>query len=88
MATRRGFPVVMKHRVAYALAAVAHGGRDDAHMPDWNLLVADFRKTTQEQFDAWIPPPPTAPTGSSMARSMPLKGTRPVKSWRPTTRPI
>ena len=25
-------------------------------MPDWCLGVADFPKTTQEQFDAWIPP--------------------------------
>ena len=42
----------MKNRIAYALAAFAHGGRDDAHMPDWSQGVADLPKTSQEQFDA------------------------------------
>ena len=52
MATRHEFPAAMKNRIAYALAAFAHGARDDAHMPDWSLGVADFPKTTQEKFDA------------------------------------
>ena len=56
LATRMGFPVEMKNRIALAFAALALGGRDTNHMPDYCLGVADFPKTTQEQFDAWIPP--------------------------------
>ena len=51
-----GFPNVMTNRLAYGLAAGAWGGRDVDHAPDHALLAADFPWTSQEAFDAWVPP--------------------------------
>jgi len=51
-----GFPVVMTNRVAYGLPAATWGGRSAEHAPEWALTAADFRWTSQEALDAWIPP--------------------------------
>ncbi|CAE8721383.1 unnamed protein product [Polarella glacialis] len=63
------FPVDINNRMAYGLASLSFGGRDHRSNPDHSSGARDFSSTSEEAFDAYIPPsdnelerPPRAPT--------------------------